>query len=187
MQPKALIASLAVVSAVAVASLNLPDLSNDALPGDKAPDFSAKLSTGKDVTLKSLLAKGPVYLYFVKSDCPINARALPYYQKISAAYGEKSALLGVINEDSAAFKSWNAENKTTFRMALDPQAKIINSYGAERSPWIVEVRADGKIGKVWQGYSQGMLSELNNALALSAKMKPAAINVTDAPKSVRYG
>src|SRR5450759_207641 len=49
--------------------------------GDKAPDFTGYDQKGKQVTMKNLLEKGPVVLFFYRGKwCPVCSRYLNSYQ-----------------------------------------------------------------------------------------------------------
>ena len=154
----------------------------------RAPDFAGKTADGKAVSLRSLTAKGPVFLYFIKADCPINAKAMPYFKRMYAAYGTaKVPLLGVIDAEGKTYQEWQDQFKAPFPILLDPAKKTIGAYGAERSPWVIEVKRDGTLGRTWAGYSQLALKELNKALALAKGRKAVAIDTTGAPARLAYG
>lgn len=155
--------------------------------GAQAPDFTAKGSDGKTHSLKSLTAKGPFVLYFIGRTCPVNAKAVPYYNKVAQAYGDKVPIVGVINGDEAQYKEWQREFKSPFTVLYDPQMKIIKAYRAERSPWLIMVGKNGKIAKEWIGYSVGELDELSASIAGANKAKVQKLDFSGAPASPRYG
>jgi peroxiredoxin len=188
MQPKAALACVALVGGLgllafrATPEVGIPDLKS----GDKAPAFSASTLDGKAVSLAELAKSGPVYLYFIKSDCPINARALPHVKGVFGSY-KNAPLVGVINEPSGAAKQWQNANGTSFRMVLDPEMKVIRSYQATASPWIIEVKKGGTIGKIWPGFSQTTLQELNQSIAVATGKPVAKLDFSSAPRGMRYG
>jgi peroxiredoxin len=181
--------------AVVAGALNLPKTAVAYVPAaqapkmlfGKAPDFSAKTADGKSYDLASLTKSGPVYLYFIKKDCPINAMANQFYNKIYAAYGDKAPLLGIINGNAGEYKVYNGDHKMPYPVVLDPDLKVTGSYSVERSPWVIEVTADGKIGRTWKGYDQEYLQQINKAVAEAAKVPVAKIDFTEAPTDPRYG
>ena len=153
----------------------------------RAPSISAKTSDGKDVDLASLIKDGSVYLYFIKKDCPINARAIGFYNDISKAYKDKTRIVGVFNGTADELKEYNKDHATPYKVVLDPQHNIIEKYKVDRSPWVIEVDQSGLVGRVWKGYSQGFLQELNEAVASASKLEKAKVDLSKAPKDPAYG
>ncbi|MBW7928597.1 MAG: peroxiredoxin, partial [Fimbriimonadaceae bacterium] len=70
---------------------------------------------------------------------------------------------------------------------FDPSLKIIHSYKAAASPWVVEVAKDGTIGQVWKGYSSKSLGEIGTKLASAAGVKPVQVDLKGAPGSMAFG
>lgn len=156
--------------------------------GDKAPDFSAQATDGKTYTLASVTAKGPAVLYFIKPDCPTNDQALKYYVRIANAYkGCKVPFIGVIFGDLDRFKLWNRSVNVPFPVLLDPDKKIISSWKAQRSPWVIMVGKDGKIMKEWPGYSHTFLKELSALMAKGSGVKEKTCDFSGSPTNTRFG
>lgn len=132
--------------------------------GQKAPAFSGVLTDGKPTSLKGLLAKGAVYLYFIKKDCPVNGHAEKYFNRVFEASGGHANLVGVINANDEQFQRWQNRFQAPFPVILDQEMKIIGAYRAQRSPWVIEVGKDGKVSRVWDGYSATSLAELQTAV-----------------------
>src|SRR5437868_5296912 len=127
MRAKPVIAIAIGAIAVIAGALNLPKpMPEVAAPQTpklmigQAPAFSAKTAEGKAYDLATLTKNGPVYLYFIKNDCPINAMANRFYNQIYAAYGDKAPLLGIINGSAAEYKTYNAQHKMPYPVVLDP-------------------------------------------------------------------
>lgn len=153
----------------------------------KAPNFSASTADGKTYDLKSLNKSGPVYLVFIKHNCPITADAMHYYTTLYSAYDGKAPLLGIINGDADQFKSYNADHKLPFPTVLDPKQNLVATYKVQSSPTIIEVKADGTIGRTWKGYSQKYLQQIDAALAMANHAPIAKIDFSDAPKDASFG
>lgn len=150
--------------------------------GAAAPDFSAAGTDGKTHTLKSLTAKGPVVLYFIKIGCPVNQRAIPHFNNLAKTYKDKATLIGVINGDMKAAKKWAEQNKSPINLVVDPDQKIIRSYQAVYSPWAVLVGKDGKVTKTLEGGSKAELTVANKFMADAAKVAVADLNFDSAPR-----
>ena len=61
--------------------------------GADVPKFSLTGTDGKTYTPESLTENGPAFVYFVKEVCTANPRALPLYNELYKAYGDKMAIL----------------------------------------------------------------------------------------------
>ncbi len=59
--------------------------------GDLAPEVTFFDAMGREHTLTSLLAEGPVLLAFFKVSCPTCQLTLPYLQRISGREGPDRA------------------------------------------------------------------------------------------------
>ena len=155
--------------------------------GKKAPDFSAKATDGKMHTLASLTGDKALVLYFISWSCPVNERAVTYYNEIAKAYKGKVNFVGVIDGDEKRFKSWNKGHKVPFKVLYDPDHDIIDAYKAKASPWVIVVNPAGEIEKTYKGYSEKSLKNLGDVMASHTKSKPAKINVEGAPSYETYG
>jgi peroxiredoxin len=153
----------------------------------KAPDFSAKGSDGKTHTLKSLTAGKTLVLYFIGSTCPVNDEAVRYYKQVADAYKGKVNFIGVVDGDAAILKDWQKSHNVKFPVLFDPDLKIIRSYQAFASPWIVVVGPNGEVSKRQSGYSGPTLTELNALMAKSAGVTAAKLDFKGAPAEETFG
>ncbi len=149
--------------------------------GAKAPNFSAMGTDGQTHSLASLTKTGGVYLYFIQIGCPVNHRAAPHFNKISATYGTKANMVGIINGSAADAKAWAKEYGAKFTILADKDMKIIKAYGAQHSPWATAVSKDGKVSKVWNSGSPSTLTALNKMAAQTAGKKMATLSFDGAP------
>lgn len=173
---------LGFIAALCIAEVPLRTQGNDVLLNKPAPAFVGSTASGKSYDLKSLVAKGPVFLYFIKQDCPVNARAVKFYNRIYQATGGNANFIGVINADADGYLAWSKRYSPPFPVVLDRNLKIIHAYRAERSPWVVQIGTDGKISNVWEGYSGDMLKELSARIGVKGP-----VDLTGAPDSASYG
>ncbi len=153
----------------------------------RAPSFKASTADGKTYDLDQMTKSGPVYLLFIKEDCPVTAEAIDLYNNLYKAYGSKAPVLGILSGDAAQYKAYNAKHHLPFPTVLDPKLDIVKSYKVENSPWMIEVKANGTIGRSWQGYSQEFLKQMNKAVATAAGVTPAKVDFSAAPTSASYG
>ena len=109
--------------------------------GDKAPDFILQDEAGKDVSLDSLLSKGPVILYFYPADftlmCTAEARSIrDMHDEILAA---DMQVVGVSPQSSESHARFKDSHKLPFPLLFDDSRKVIRAYGVE-GPFGIGVR-----------------------------------------------
>jgi peroxiredoxin len=153
--------------------------------GTVATNFVRSASNGARVDLVALAAVKPVVLYFIEKDCPCSKEAAKYMSQLQREYGERVAVVGVINTSSAT--SWSAEVKPAFPVVADRSLQIAKAYGAKRSVYATLIAPGGRIVKTYAGYGQGMLTELSAKVARLAAVSPRPISVADAPVALTSG
>src|SRR5512139_2182540 len=121
--------------------------------GKRAPDFTLEDQEGKQHTLKSLLAKGPLILYFYPADftpgCTKEACTFRDLQKDLVA--AKLRVVGVSPQDAESHKKFAAKHNLNFPLLADPDKKAVKAYdvdgplgfGVRRGTYLIS--ADGKI------------------------------------------
>lgn len=179
----ALVGVVAILGASILAGFALsPSLETDEVaPGKGAPDFSAKGTDGKAYTLKSVMAKGPAVLYFIKEGCPVNQQAAPFVARMSKSYGDKANLIGVYNGPMADAKKWAKSHNAGYPVLADPDYKIIHAYGAPFSPFMIEVTKGGKVGNLVGDGGPKNMAAANKILAASVGAKTASVDFRGAP------
>jgi peroxiredoxin len=155
--------------------------------GDAAPSFTARGSDGRTHTLRSLTADRPLVLYFIQAGCPVNDRAVTFYNRVAEAYRGRVNFIGVIDADKAGFDAWQARFRAPFTTLLDPDKRIIRAYRARRSPWTILIGRDRRIIEEWAGYSASEISALGAAIARAANVPVRRIDTAGAPASSRAG
>ena len=178
MKPRSVVSAILALASIASAHAQLVG---------KAPAFSGKGPDGKTYDLATLTKNGPVYLFFIKKDCPVTAGAMHFYTDIAKAYGDKAPILGVFSGDADEYKDYNDEHHLPFPSVLDPKLDIIASYKVRSSPWMVEVKQDGAVGRSWHGYSQSYLKQINDAVSVAAHASAAKIDFSQAPTNPAFG
>ncbi len=100
--------------------------------GTRAPDFTLPTSAGTEVTLRSLLAKGPVALAFVRSAdwCPFCRKQLEALQKEKSLITGAGIQLVAISYDAPATNAAAVKKLgLTFPLLSDVGSKVIDAYG----------------------------------------------------------
>jgi peroxiredoxin len=152
-----------------------------------APAFATSDADGKAQDLKDLISSKPLVILFIKEGCPCSIEAQPVFNKLSEAYKGKVAFLGVINGDGKVAQEFAKTNEMAFPVLPDPKLEIVKPYGAERSVYVALVAQDGKIDKLWPGYSKTMMSEMNERIAHLAGIPPKTVDFQLVPNKMTSG
>jgi peroxiredoxin len=133
-------------------------------PGASAPDFTLPLVGGGEVSLKQMLAKGPVVLAFFKISCPVCQYSLPYFDRLSQALKDKGVSVIAISQD---------DEKNTIRFMQTygvglPTARdnelgyaVSAAYGLTNVPTFFEIAGNGKIVASIVGWSKAEIEEIH--------------------------
>lgn len=144
--------------------------------GTKAPDVELKTMDGKRFSLGDELARGPVVLVFFKVSCPTCQYALPFFERLYKAYGQKGVTLAAVSQndakDTAAFAK---QFGITFPILLDDTHKYpaSNAYGLTNVPSTFWIAQDGEIEISSVGWVKSDFEQINRKMAETGKVQPA--------------
>lgn len=160
----------------------------DSLLGKRAPSIVAVGSDGKEFRLEEALKKGPVFVYFISTTCPVNDEANKYYERIHQAFRTKAiTVIGIASDDLVGFNKWNQSHKLTFPVICDADYEHIEAYKVKSSPTSLLIGPDGRVSKVWVGYSESSLKETIGVIASYLRAEPPSVDFRGAPKSTAVG
>ena len=118
--------------------------------GDKAPDFTIKLTDGKTVKLSTLRGK-VVMLQFTASWCSVCRKEMPFIEKDIWQKHKSNpnfALMAVDRDEPlATVKKFALSIPITYKIGLDPKADIFALY-AQREAGITRNVIIDKTGKI---------------------------------------
>jgi peroxiredoxin Q/BCP len=130
--------------------------------GKKAPDFTLEASGGRTVSLKGLKGKPFVLYFYPKADTPGCTKEACAFEEALPQLGHIGVtVIGVSKDPMKALEKFAAKYNLTFPLASDPEAAVIEAYGAwqeksmygkkymgiERSTVLVDKA--GKVAKIW--------------------------------------
>lgn len=140
--------------------------------GKNAPHFSLKALDGKEYSLDSLLARGPVVLAFFKISCPVCQFTFPFLQRISERFaGGGVSVVGISQDDARSTQEFNQEYGLTFTTLLDaPAYPASNAYGLTNVPTIFLVARDGTVKVSGMGFDKAALEKITAELAQHQKI-----------------
>lgn len=145
-----------------------------------APEFERIDCNGGPVSLKTALAKGPVFLIFIMDSCPCSYEAQPFFQRIAKAYGDKVSFIGVTDGTPAQAREWKAHFEITYPVISEPKKDLMHLYKAKHSAYTALVNKDGSIEQLWPGYSQAELKSIAKSLGSVTASNPK-LDFGDAP------
>lgn len=147
--------------------------------GSPAPDFSLFDTEGKQVALSSLKGK-VVVLDFWATWCIPCVASFPAMQRVMDRYKDDQDVVFLFvntRERDKDIKSWIAKFKTahnySFRMLLDSDSKVVDSFRSSGLPTKVVIDKNGMIQFTTIGYSgdEVLVSELPNMIELTKNAK----------------
>jgi len=103
--------------------------------GDQAPDFTLPKQDGKPVSLRDLLEKRTVVLYFYPKDetpgCTAEACSFrDSYEDFTQAGAE---VVGISSQSASSHHSFAQKNRLPFTLVADEEGKVRKLYGVPKS------------------------------------------------------
>lgn len=101
--------------------------------GDTAPDFSLPDDHGQTVTLRGLLAKGPVLLYFYPADfTPVCTREACAFGALEPELAKAGvSLIGISPQDEESHARFRDRYSLPFPLLADPDKRVIRAYDCD--------------------------------------------------------
>ncbi|MBU6448676.1 MAG: peroxiredoxin [Rhodospirillales bacterium] len=130
--------------------------------GANAPDFSMPATGERVVSLNGLKGKPFVLYFYPRADTPgCTKEACAFQAGLPDFSGLSVTVIGVSKDKMKALEKFAEKFDLEFPLASDPEAEVINAYGAwqeksmygkkymgiERSTVLVD--AKGKVAKIW--------------------------------------
>jgi peroxiredoxin Q/BCP len=130
--------------------------------GAAAPDFTLPATGGRTVSLAELKGKPFVLYFYPRADTPGCTKEACAFQEDLPEFDKLNVtVIGVSKDSMKALEKFAEKYSLRFPLASDPEAKVIDAYGAwqeksmygkkymgiERSTVLVD--AHGKVAKLW--------------------------------------
>lgn len=102
-------------------------------PGSTAPEFTARDSSGEEVSLSSLLRDGPLILYFYPADftpgCTKEACSIRDIH--DDVLGAGLRVVGVSPQDADSHERFREQHGLPFQLLCDPDKTIVRLFGVD--------------------------------------------------------
>jgi peroxiredoxin len=143
---------LALAALLAAGSLQAADPAPTPLVvGQPAPEFKIRDSSGNEISLADLTAKGPV-LVRLTCGCLGCNKELTYFQELHAAYKDKGLTsLAIFREPDAKVEAYVKEKKLDMRYATDPKGESWKVFHTKTMPSNFLIEKGGKIAAIATG------------------------------------
>lgn len=101
--------------------------------GTRAPEFELTDQSGKPHTLRSLLAGGPLILYFYPADFTpgCTKEACSFRDLHADLLRAKLRIVGVSPQDEDSHQRFAAEHQLNFPLLSDPDKRVIKAYDVD--------------------------------------------------------
>ena len=147
--------------------------------GDLAPDFTAKSTEGKEISLKELRGKNVVLYFYPKDDTPGCTReACDFRDNLKLFSAKETVVLGMSHDSVESHDKFRTKFELPFTLLSDADKKVSEAYGVykqkslygrtflgiERTTFVIG--KDGKIKKIFpkvkvDGHVEELLQELD--------------------------
>jgi peroxiredoxin len=134
---------------------------------DRAPDFDLLSLDDRRLSLKELLANGPVLLAFYKVTCPTCQLTFPFLQRLHQGKAAGAPQVVAISQDDArASTDFNRRYGITFTTLLDPplvdtlRYPASNAYRITNVPTLFLVEPDGRISESFAAFDKAGMERL---------------------------
>lgn len=119
--------------------------------GDTAPDFTAQLADGSNITLSEQTDK-VVLLNFWATWCGPCVGEMPAFENLAEEYKDEVVVLAVnCLEDEETVNQFIEENGYTFSIAYDVDGSINEKYPTSGIPYTLVIGKDGVVKKIYLG------------------------------------
>jgi peroxiredoxin Q/BCP len=101
-------------------------------PGDRAPDFSARSSDGRDIRLSDYRGAKRVVLFFYPKDFTpgCTAEACSFRDAYDELVAKDTEVLGVSLDSDTSHAEFASRHRLPFPLLSDPEGRIARQYGA---------------------------------------------------------
>lgn len=133
--------------------------------GDVAPDFTAVMLDGSNVTLSALQGK-PTLLIFWATWCPPCREELAHLQEgVIDVYGDAITVLPLSRgEKREVVEEYIAQMGYTFPVGLDEEQTIYKQYASNYIPRCFVIGRDGVVVYSGVGYDEAVAAEVKEAI-----------------------
>lgn len=152
-----------------------------------APTFTLTDAAGKPFNSQDFVPKMPVVVISVLTDCPCSMESQPVWNAMATMYAGRSQFFGISKDTPEHIKKYTTDFNVSFPILVDADRKVLNGFGMPASVYIALIGQDGKVYKMWPGYSKKMVREMNDLLAKLSGLVAIDIDLSAVPENLSSG
>lgn len=148
----------------------------DTKVGEVAPNVNLKTHEGKDFILANQKGKWTVLYFYPKADTPgCTKQACAFRDNINVLKNLNAEIYGVSADDVADLAAFHKKHGLNFTLLADPDAKVIEAYGAKMplmkmaKRWTFIIGPDLKVKHVEEGVDP--VKDAGNTAKLIAELQ----------------
>jgi peroxiredoxin Q/BCP len=122
-------------------------------PGDKAPDFTLRDATGREVSLGDFAGRQVILYFYPRDDTPGCTKEACGFRDPWEELGRSGAVvLGVAADDAESHRRFATKYRLPFTLLSDPDHSVMRAYGAYGEKMLYGRKVTGVIrSTVWIG------------------------------------
>jgi len=138
-------------------------------PGDKAPDFTLKSTTGAEFKLSSYAGKQVVLLNFWGLRCGACIEEMPHLDTIAATYKGKGLIVLGVDSDGVGASEVIATLKevgvsVSYPLLVDPDFAVTDAYTNFLVPLTIVIDKKGIVTYIHTGFEKGTEKQYEDAV-----------------------
>lgn len=139
-------------------------------PSSPAPLFELNDLNGEPWRLADWLARGPVWLFFLKGDCPTCGLVAPFIRRAHEELaGPALTVAAVMEEGPAAAARFSSAHGWALPVAAEPGPyRVSSACGLATVPTHFLIEADGRVARSGEGFVRSEWNEVAAELAARA-------------------
>ncbi|WP_227624934.1 peroxiredoxin family protein [Fimbriimonas ginsengisoli] len=157
--------------------------------GSRPARFSAMTIDGRQIFIRDLRNQGaPFFLYFINDRDNLSSRASTEINRMVRGYGKsKAKWYAISNAPADRARSYVVEFKPPYQVLMDDHLSTIQAFGIQNAPAVVMIDREGKVAKIWKGFSGPMLKDLNRTVARVNGKRVRWYDFSRAPSVTTFG
>lgn len=152
-----------------------------------APEIAGIDAFGDKIKLSEFRNGRPAVVLFILHDCPCSIEAQETFNTLHITNQQFVTFIGVLKGSQKQAQSFFRETSCSFPVVADSPGKSAKDYGVKRSVYSALITPDGKIAKVFPGYSKTVAKEIGDWCAQYANAPLSAMKFPTAPATETAG
>jgi peroxiredoxin len=154
---------------------------------EMAPELEGVSTRDDRIAIAPRDGDRPQFVYFVLHGCPCSFEVEPLFKRLYLHFEGEVQFVSVTDADLEGAKKWSDQMLVPYPVIPDPGKRIIRAFNAKNSVYSALISRDGRIVKMWPGYSRDILLEMNELMAKELGLEPDSFDPQYAPLEEKSG